>query len=83
MPSPRAKTNVVDIDFDEFLLRGASAKGKRLSNRTVRRVYETTEKMQAEKKQNLVLPGLAEETKDQPLEKDYSDDQESGQEDQE
>ncbi|SHO45345.1 DNA topoisomerase IV subunit A [Desulfopila aestuarii] len=82
MPSPRAKTNVVDIDFDEFLLKGASAKGKRLSNRTVRRVYETTEKMQAEKKQNLVLPGLVEEKKDQPLEKDYSDDQESGQEDQ-
>lgn len=63
MPSPRARTNVVDIEFDTFLLKGAAAKGKRLSNRVVRRVYETTEKMQAEKKKNLVLPGIGIEEK--------------------
>lgn len=60
MPSPRAKSNILDIAFDDFLLKGVGAKGKRLSNRTVRRVYETTEKMQSEKKQNLTLPGLEE-----------------------
>lgn len=58
MPSPRARTNVIDIDFEEYLLKGAAAKGKRVSNRVVRRVYETTEKMQAEKKKNQVLPGI-------------------------
>ncbi|MFV0437706.1 MAG: DNA topoisomerase IV subunit A [Desulfopila sp.] len=58
MPSPRARTNIVDVDFDEYLIKGASAKGKRLSSRVVRRVYETTEKMQVEKKHNLSLPGL-------------------------
>lgn len=67
MPSPRAKTNIVDIDFSEYLLKGAAAKGKRLSNRVVRRVYETTEKMQAEKKANLTLPGL---DRQQPATKD-------------
>ncbi len=58
MPSPRAKTNLIDIDFNEYLIKGAAAKGKRLSNRVVRRVYETSGKIQAEKKQNLSLPGL-------------------------
>jgi len=67
MPSPRAKTNVVDIEFDSYLLKGAAAKGKRLSSRIVRRVYETTEKMQAEKKQNLTLPGLDEQQADESV----------------
>ena len=64
MPSPRARVNVVDVDFDEYLLKGASAKGKRLSPRVVRRVYETTEKMQADRKQNLTLPGIQNEEGD-------------------
>lgn len=80
IPSPRAKTNVVDIDFDEFLLKGASAKGKRLSSRMVRRVYETTEKMQAEKKQNLVLPGLTDGKENVATDKDSDKDQSPGQE---
>lgn len=62
MPSARARTNVVDIDFEEYLIKGAAAKGKRVSNRLVRRVYETTEKMQAEKKKNQVLPGIIPDT---------------------
>lgn len=61
MPSPRAKSNIIDIDFDEYLIKGAAAKGKRLSNRVVRRIYETTEKMQAEIKKNLSLPGITED----------------------
>ncbi|WP_136796742.1 DNA topoisomerase IV subunit A [Desulfosediminicola ganghwensis] len=62
IPSPRARSNSVNISFDEYLLKGAAAKGKRLSNRVVRRVYETTEKIKVteEEKQNLVLPGLGE-----------------------
>ena len=58
IPSARAKSNVIDIDFDEYLLKGAAAKGKRLSNRVVRRLYETTEKVQAEQNKNLSLPGM-------------------------
>ncbi|WP_163336711.1 DNA topoisomerase IV subunit A [Desulfopila sp. IMCC35008] len=68
MPSPRAKTNIIDIDFDEYLIKGAAAKGKRLSNRVVRRIYETTEKVQEEKKKNLSLPGL--ETKEEATDAD-------------
>lgn len=58
MPSPRAKSNAVDIGFDEYLIKGASAKGKRVSNRVVRRIYETTEKVMQEQKKNMSLPGL-------------------------
>jgi len=66
VPSARARTNSVTIDFDEYLLKGAAAKGKRLSNRVVRRVYETTARVKTveEDKQNLTLPGIAE--KQQP-----------------
>lgn len=62
VPSPRARSNSINISFDEYLLKGAAAKGKRLSNRVVRRVYETTEKVKAteDEKQNLTLPGLEE-----------------------
>jgi topoisomerase-4 subunit A len=66
MPSGRAKTNIVDIDFSEYLLKNAAAKGKRLSSRVVRRVYETTEKMQTGKKSNLTLPGLDEQLSNEP-----------------
>ncbi len=41
-PSARAKQNAVEIDLDDFLIKGASAKGKRISNRTVRRVSDIT-----------------------------------------
>lgn len=58
MPSARAKSNSVDIVFDDYLLKGVSAIGKRLSNRVVRRVYEVAEKTPVEVKQNLPLPGL-------------------------
>ena len=59
MPSTRAKSNSMDIVFDDFLLKGVSAIGKRLSNRMVRRVYEVAEKTPVGTKQNLPLPGLA------------------------
>ena len=40
VPSGRAKQNYVDCDFSEFLIKGASALGKRVSSRPVRRVAE-------------------------------------------
>ena len=62
VPSPRAKSNIVEIDFDTYLIKGAGAKGKRVSNRVVRRVVEAAGIENKEKQiKNLSLPGLAEQ----------------------
>lgn len=61
VPSRRAKSNVADVHFDEYLIKGPAAIGKRVSNRVVRRVVETTEKNAVKQPQALELPGLAEE----------------------
>ncbi len=58
MPSPRAKSNIVEIIFDEYLVKGPGAKGKRVSTRIVRRVIDATGKKPKEKKVNLPLPGM-------------------------
>ncbi len=59
MPSSRARTNIIDIIFDEYLIKGASAKGKRVSNRVVRRVVSATGPRVQPVKQNLSLPGFS------------------------
>lgn len=41
-PSKRAKTNFADFNFDDYLIKGASAIGKRLSPRVVRRIVDLT-----------------------------------------
>ncbi len=64
MPSPRAKSNVVEIFFDEYLVKGPAAKGKRVSPRRVRRVTDATGKKPQAKKTNLTLPGLQEAVAD-------------------
>jgi topoisomerase-4 subunit A len=58
MPSGRAKTNVIEIAFNEHLIKGPAAKGKRVSNRVVRKVVESAGRAWVSEKQNLVLPGL-------------------------
>ncbi len=62
MPSRRAKSNIIDIDFDSYLIKGAAAKGKRISPRVVRRVIESdgSHIKKKEEKQNLSLPGMKE-----------------------
>lgn len=57
VPSRRARTNIVEIDFGEYLVKGASAKGKRVSPRVARRVVESTERVIKERA-NAVLPGI-------------------------
>jgi len=57
VPSQRARTNVIEIDFNQYLIKGAAAKGKRVSTRVVRRVVESTERVLKERT-NLPLPGL-------------------------
>ena len=39
-PSKRARHNFVDCSFNEVLIKGASALGKRVSDRPVRRIAE-------------------------------------------
>ena len=59
MPSPRAKSNIVEIDFNDYLIKGASAKGKRVSMRVVRRVVEASGlENKQEQIRTLPLPGL-------------------------
>jgi len=57
VPSRRAKSNIVEIDFDQFLVKGAGAKGKRVSPRVARRVVESTERVLKERGASS-LPGL-------------------------
>jgi topoisomerase-4 subunit A len=58
VPSSRARYNSLEIDMDDFLIKGASAKGKRISNRVVRRVSDITGKPRKEKPGMPKLPGL-------------------------
>jgi topoisomerase-4 subunit A len=58
MPSSRARINSLEIAFDDYLIKNASAKGKRLSNRVVRRVSRSNGIKTEQAKQNLPLPGL-------------------------
>jgi topoisomerase IV subunit A len=58
MPSSRARTNSLEIAFDEYLIKNASAKGKRVSNRVVRRVSRSNGISPEPVKQNLPLPGF-------------------------
>ena len=55
VPSSRARYNSMEIEMDDFLLKGASAKGKRISNRVVRRVSNITGKP---RKKPMVMPSL-------------------------
>ncbi len=61
IPSPRAKSNIVTVNFDEYLIKGAAAKGKRLSPRNVRRIYEIAEIVKEDPRKNMPLPGLSTE----------------------
>jgi len=63
-PSPSAKSNSVQIAFDDYLIKGPSAKGKRVSNRVARRVLDTTGQVVKEQKKNLTLPGVEEEKRE-------------------
>ena len=64
VPSRRARSNVIEIDFDEYLVKNPSAKGKRVSPRVARRVVESTKRVIKERA-NSVLPGLAGDNMDQ------------------
>lgn len=50
-PSKKARRNYEDFEFKDFLVKGAAAKGKRISARVVRRVGELTEKKKEEEQE--------------------------------
>lgn len=74
MPSSRARTNSLEIAFDDYLIKNASAKGKRVSNRVVRRVSRSNGINPAQVKQPLPLPGLDRVQKGAEVETIISDD---------
>ncbi|MCI5194818.1 MAG: DNA topoisomerase IV subunit A [Candidatus Electrothrix sp. AW5] len=53
VPSSRARYNSLEIEMDDYLIKGVAAKGKRVSSRVVRRVTDLTGKP---KKTSLFLP---------------------------
>jgi len=62
MPSPRAKSNILEVFFDEYLVKNPLAKGKRISSRVVRKVAEYQSDMKpGVSRQNLPLPGFSPE----------------------
>jgi topoisomerase-4 subunit A len=72
VPSRRAKSNVAEISFDDFLIKNPTAIGKRVSTRVVRRVVESTERPVVKEPHNLELPGITEST-DTPTEEEKKD----------
>ncbi|MGD9947856.1 MAG: DNA topoisomerase IV subunit A [Desulfobulbus sp.] len=64
-PSARAKYNAVEVEFDDYLIKGVSAKGKRVANRSVRRVTDITGTAKKEPVSPLGLPGFVNGDKDE------------------
>ncbi len=69
VPSSRARYNALEIEMDDFLIKSASAKGKRLSNRVVRRVTNITGKPRKPKPVPATLPGMPPADQQDPLRK--------------
>ncbi len=80
VPSLRAKSNSLDIIFDNFLIKNVAAKGKRLANRGIRRILPLDGKSELPEQKNLSLPGLS-PTKSQ--EHDAADGRKNGEDDEE
>jgi topoisomerase-4 subunit A len=78
MPSSRAKTNSLEIAFDDYLIKNALAKGKRVSNRVIRKVSPTNGISPEQLKHNLPLPGfdLVQENTEIEVEPGTGDDRE-------
>ena len=62
-PSKRAKRNYEDFVFDEFLIKGSVARGKRVAIRPVRKIVELVDKKEAEEGQEPKIPSLFDEGK--------------------
>ncbi|MCI5163920.1 MAG: hypothetical protein D3917_18275 [Candidatus Electrothrix sp. AX5] len=58
VPSSRARYNSLEIEMDDYLVKGVSAIGKRISSRVVRRVTDITGKPRKAEPVIASLPGL-------------------------
>ncbi len=58
VPSSRAKYNSLEIELDDYLIKSPGAKGKRVSNRVVRRISSVTGKPRPEQPTAPILPGF-------------------------
>lgn len=64
VPSSRARTNSMEVAFDDFLIKNVAAKGKRLSNRVVRKITPSSGVTPEAAKQILpLLPGFDQQKK--------------------
>jgi topoisomerase IV subunit A len=59
VPSARARSNALEIDFDEHLIKGEAAQGRRVSERAVRKVTDISGQPKQAAPAAPVLPGLA------------------------
>ena len=79
VPSLRAKTNTVEIVFDDYLIKNAAAKGKRVANRAIRRIAVLEDKGEFPQQKNLPLPGLLpKQVKEEGGENEPNDDKGDG-----
>ena len=64
MPSTRAKSNILDVFFNDYLVKNPLAKGKRVSNRIVRKVVEGAPDQRIPEETRMIptLPGFSLET---------------------
>ncbi|KAF0188144.1 MAG: type IIA topoisomerase (DNA gyrase/topo II topoisomerase IV) A [Desulfobulbaceae bacterium] len=76
-PSARAKSNIMEVYFDEYLLKNPNAKGKRIAARVVRKIVDSTGKAAPRPKpQNMTLLDLvAPDKEDGALEKKGEEDE--------
>ncbi|WP_446009151.1 DNA topoisomerase IV subunit A [Candidatus Electrothrix sp.] len=58
VPSSRARYNSLEIEMDDYLIKGVAAKGKRISSRVVRQVTDVTGKPKKTGPVAATLPGL-------------------------
>ncbi|MCL2458862.1 MAG: DNA topoisomerase IV subunit A, partial [Desulfobulbus sp.] len=64
-PSARARYNAIELDLDEVLIKGVSARGKRMATRTVRKVVDITGTAKKTQPTPMDLPGIGSST-DEP-----------------
>ncbi len=63
VPSARARYNALEIEMADYLIKGVSARGKRISSRVVRRVTDITGRPRKEAPAAAALPGLGDTLK--------------------
>lgn len=64
VPAKRAKVNSIELIFNDFLVKGAGAKGKRIGTRTLRRIVPLADKaVGVEEEAQSMLPGIGETEK--------------------